>query len=512
MKDLDVAALELFLPSEQGTPWITVGEDQNVTYGGELQADWTAGGAAEPSDPHLVVWFAGGRVIGARSARRRVADCLRRGGTVLLVWRSRFLEEPDPLGRLRSLPDTDPLSESTYLLDAGRFLPTNDPGARALARTSKRALLRRTVRRLVPLAWLWRRGLPRWHLSIISSASGGAPRLWIEALLDRVSDVYGEDLTLDQVRWIDRTQMELAVVKLRASSGESFALQVALSEDAQHRLDRYGEKLAWLASTDRFHTELRSALPLILDRGRQGGRAYLVTTWLQGIPGGRYMYSFHRRPAAMEAALRWVVSLHRHSLDTPLEPSEVARWGEEVLRSVSSRAGMEDRHFEREMRRYLEAALDRAPLPTVLGHGDYWLGNLVFDPESGEVRGVLDWDHTDPHAPPLEDALHLVLFSKDLLSTFDPIGRLVRLLSGNEQRRSRQWIAGYWTEMELDPAAMGAAVALYWLRFLDRRERQAPRSGDWYRDNLLSVRDLLVGRTSKVLDALGDRVVDGRGL
>ncbi len=60
---------------------------------------------------------------------------------------------------------------------------------------------------------------------------------------------------------------------------------------------------------------------------------------------------------------------------------------------------------------------------------------------------------------------------------------------------------------------MGPAVALYWLRFLERREAQAPRSEAWYRRNLLSVRNVLAGRTSSVLDTLGERILGptGRG-
>lgn len=512
MKASDLGAVGLFLPADERARCVTLGADPSgagAGSGGEKMA-----GAVEASDdvqdPRMVLWFAGGPPEETRAAEEVAANCLRHGGTVLVVWRSGLLEAPKLRSRLTVLPGEDRLRESTYLLDDGRILSTTSLDARGLAGTSKAKLLRRTVRRLVPLSWLCRRGLPRWHLTVLNREGSDGPRLRMQTLLERVSRVTGRDLTLDQVAWIDRTEMGVAVAKLRPSSGESLALQVALDDDAHRRLERNGEQLVRLTTSERFPEELRPTLPLVLDRGTEGGSAYLVTRWLEGVPGGRYMYSLRRKSRATEAGLRWILDLHRHSRDDPADPAAVAEWGADVLDDISSRAGREDRDFSTEVGRFLETALERSPLPTVLGHGDFWLGNLVLDEQGGDVLGVLDWDHADPAAPPLEDVLHLLFFQKGLLSTFDPIRQLIQLVTGQAPRRTRRRIADYWREMDLDPGLMGAAVALYWLRFLDRRELQAPRAVAWYRDNYHRLRDLLAGRTSSVLAPLGDRIVAGR--
>jgi hypothetical protein len=44
-------------------------------------------------------------------------------------------------------------------------------------------------------------------------------------------------------------------------------------------------------------------------------------------------------------------------------------------------------------------------LPSVLRHGDLWIGNLLVD--AGRLTGVVDWDAWDPGAVPGADLLHL---------------------------------------------------------------------------------------------------------
>jgi hypothetical protein len=49
-----------------------------------------------------------------------------------------------------------------------------------------------------------------------------------------------------------------------------------------------------------------------------------------------------------------------------------------------------------------------ARVPMSLGHGDYWVRNLLLD-EEGAITAVLDWERARPHRPPTEDLFHLVL-------------------------------------------------------------------------------------------------------
>jgi aminoglycoside phosphotransferase (APT) family kinase protein len=47
-------------------------------------------------------------------------------------------------------------------------------------------------------------------------------------------------------------------------------------------------------------------------------------------------------------------------------------------------------------------------VPLSLGHGDYWLRNVLLD-GAGAVAAVLDWERARPGRPPTEDLFHLAL-------------------------------------------------------------------------------------------------------
>lgn len=97
-------------------------------------------------------------------------------------------------------------------------------------------------------------------------------------------------------------------------------------------------------------------------------------------------------------------------------------------------------------------------------HGDLWPGNILIDPETSALIGLVDWDKAAAHELPLHDTLHLLLFTRKLVHQHGPADILAALGPG---------VA--WTPQErsiLDTAGVGAAhgvservaVLLYWLR------------------------------------------------
>lgn len=52
---------------------------------------------------------------------------------------------------------------------------------------------------------------------------------------------------------------------------------------------------------------------------------------------------------------------------------------------------------------------ERTRLPGNLAHGDFWLGNVLFESES--VSGIVDWEWAQSEGLPAADALHMLLMS-----------------------------------------------------------------------------------------------------
>ena len=99
----------------------------------------------------------------------------------------------------------------------------------------------------------------------------------------------------------------------------------------------------------------------------------------------------------------------------------------------------------RELEARAEPAI--AALPSVLRHGDLWLGNLLV--ERGALAGVVDWDAWHPSGVPGTDLLHLVA-SAHAFATRQSFGQLMR---------ARPWelplftdaAKGYWQALSIAP-------------------------------------------------------------
>lgn len=67
----------------------------------------------------------------------------------------------------------------------------------------------------------------------------------------------------------------------------------------------------------------------------------------------------------------------------------------------------------------LRAQLAMHACPTVRLHGDYKLENLILDPKTLEIRGVIDWEHSRPDSFPLIDILYLIVYNRIMVEKRD---------------------------------------------------------------------------------------------
>lgn len=110
---------------------------------------------------------------------------------------------------------------------------------------------------------------------------------------------------------------------------------------------------------------------------------------------------------------------------------------------MSEWVGREDAEFAGRLADFIDRRLADLGTRAVSGHGDFWLGNLLVDPQLRHVTGVLDWDRADLFAPPLEDVLSLLCFRKRFLTRWDPGERLAAILRGVYGKRDRTRLRGY---------------------------------------------------------------------
>jgi hypothetical protein len=145
--------------------------------------------------------------------------------------------------------------------------------------------------------------------------------------------------------------------------------------------------------------------------------------------------------------------------------------------------------------RALQGWPGRRSLPAVLVHGDYWLGNLLFEGAPPRPSGILDWDRARAHGPAGLDALHLGVVSVARWRG-EPMGSV--LASVWEPRRRHAALAAHLARVErvlgLGREALEHLALALWLdRLWSAFEEGAPIAPRWL-DEMLGPPAAAIGR------------------
>ena len=101
-------------------------------------------------------------------------------------------------------------------------------------------------------------------------------------------------------------------------------------------------------------------------------------------------------------------------------------------------------------------------------HGDFWLNNILVDPRSLALTGVVDWDHGQSVGLPLLDLIHLLTWRTSRWESDLTPERLRRLLGGGRSA-VRNRLEEQAARLHLDPAWVGDLICRYWFEQLARR-------------------------------------------
>jgi aminoglycoside phosphotransferase (APT) family kinase protein len=139
----------------------------------------------------------------------------------------------------------------------------------------------------------------------------------------------------------------------------------------------------------------------------------------------------------------------------------------------------------------LDGALIGRTVCTSRVHGDYWLGNVLFS--GSRTSGVVDWDAAGTTDLPLIDLLHLLLYTRRLLSGQE-LGEIIskQLLDGEWSRHERSLLRRYGGFGAHGSPCDRHALILYWLRHVAHHARQearprGPANRLWVRRNVRPV-------------------------
>jgi aminoglycoside phosphotransferase (APT) family kinase protein len=274
---------------------------------------------------------------------------------------------------------------------------------------------------------------------------------------------------------VELTSTDVAVVIVSPPARPPLAVvKLPMKASAVDGMLRESRALAALHADERLG-DWRRLVPVSLAWGMLEGRRYRVDAALRGrvmLDGLREETS---RRHLLESAAETIHVLHRatasmvevderlaaHWIDAPA--NDLLAHG--AARGLGSQVGA--------LRDELRAALVGRSLSAGWIHGDYWLGNLLFQAGEAGPRGIVDWDAAGEPALPVIDVIHLLLYTRRLISGRE-LGEIVA-----EKLRGRGWPAEerrvldrYGTWCHGDLISERHELLLCWLRHVAHHARQ----------------------------------------
>jgi aminoglycoside phosphotransferase len=238
----------------------------------------------------------------------------------------------------------------------------------------------------------------------------------------------------------------------------------------------------------------RRLAPRALASGTILGQRYRVDSALPGRVRVDSLADAAARERLTEAAAETIDVLHRSTAAAvDVDQRLIERWIVEPMRLVitqTTAGGLPGRQL-RGLEAELSCALIGRTVCTSRVHGDYWLGNVLFS--GSRTSGVVDWDAAGTIDLPLIDLLHLLLYTRRLLSGQE-LGEIVseQLLDGRWTRHERSLLERFGGRGARVWPSDRHALLLYWLRHVAHHARQearprSPANRLWVRRNVRPV-------------------------
>jgi hypothetical protein len=291
------------------------------------------------------------------------------------------------------------------------------------------------------------------------------------------------------------TSTDLAIVIVAPEAQPPSAVfKLPMTPRAVDGLLRESRTLDALHADERLR-DWRRLLPVARASGAVDGRPYRVDSALRG----RVLLDRLRDPASrrrlLASAAETIHVLHLATASAIAVDERLAeRWVDgpvgDLLAHGAAR-GLES--AVQAMRDELHASVVGRSVLAGSIHGDYWLGNVHFGEDEARPLGILDWDAAGAPELPVIDVLHLVLYTRRLITGRD-FGEVVAeaMRVGGWSDEERGLLDRYGTWSHRDSLSERELLLLCWLRHAahhaaQQDDRESSRYLRWQSRNVRPV-------------------------
>jgi aminoglycoside phosphotransferase (APT) family kinase protein len=274
---------------------------------------------------------------------------------------------------------------------------------------------------------------------------------------------------------VELTSTDMAVVILSPPAQPPLAVvKLPMTARAVDGMLRESRALAALHADERLG-DWRRLVPVSLASGTLEGRRYRVDTALRGRVVLDGLREGNSRRQLIESAAETIHVLHRTTASVvEVDERLAAHWIDAPANDLLAHGAAPGLGSQvAALRDELGAALVGRRLSAGWIHGDYWFGNLLFEAGEAVPRGIVDWDAAGKPSLPVIDVIHLLLYTRRLI-TGRQLGEIVaeKLRGGGWPAEERRLLDRYGTWCHGDSLSERHQLLLCWLRHVAHHARQ----------------------------------------
>jgi len=139
---------------------------------------------------------------------------------------------------------------------------------------------------------------------------------------------------------------------------------------------------------------------------------------------------------------------------------------------------------------YLQDKLIGEEIPLLMVHGDLNLSNILIDRQTHTLTGIVDWDMSRMHGPPLLDVIHLIVGKYGRLKKWEIGESITRVLFPNKfNNYESRIISNYISKTRIKKDFYKALIIVYWSEHCLRNlvESGGLKDSTWIENNITNV-------------------------
>jgi aminoglycoside phosphotransferase len=268
-----------------------------------------------------------------------------------------------------------------------------------------------------------------------------------------------------------------AVISMGSKGDDRHDVVAIMAGDSLATERRLGES-ATLARLTELGGEFAQMFPRTLDRFDIGSaHCFLITR----IPGVTLDQDTVALEPVTDAALDFLTRFHqRTATRVTIGSDKVASLAWALVDAAKGRNEPIADDLET-WKAPLRRCLEGLTLPLVWMHGDYKIENVMYDPDTRQITGVIDWEHAIIPGLPLLDAMFLMVFNRIARGShhIEAIDALFARDQIDDRERAR--LARYCDALQIPARSVRALNALFLAHHIGHRIHMYQEAAGWER-------------------------------